>query len=210
MKNNFGFGKFEVLTVIVLLLGIAAFYMYSILGGVNDKKINKMKSQAVSLNKAVYSNLDEYRNSSLVYLEEILDHHIIDNIKSPFSDNSCDLDESKVETVGTSVRYVTLKCDNYLIMHQKATDFKNVTVYEVSDWSLTKPEGEEYDEAVLYNCQKEDGSFIFSEYREEGSFLYGYYKKFGRSFFTMQHVPNDVCNVVSNTFYRTRKDVNKK
>ena len=210
MKNNYGFGKFEGLTIIVLLLGVVAFFMYTTLEGVSPKKLEKFKEIPVSFNKAVYTNLDSYQNSNLVYLQEVIDQGYLKNVKSPFSDGYCDYLESKVETVQLSERYVTLKCDNFLISKVRSTNLKSAVIYEVSDWSLERPEGDTVDEAVLYNCQSADGSTIFPNYLEEGAFLYSYNKLYSNSYYRISDIKPGICTVVSNTFYRTRKEYSAK
>ena len=54
MKNNKGFGKFEVLTVFVLVIAIFAFLMHSVLGGATGQKISTMKDSAISFSKIVF------------------------------------------------------------------------------------------------------------------------------------------------------------
>ncbi len=205
MKNNNGFGKFEGLTILVLILGVTAFFMYTILGGVSEKKLQKFRTNIVPFNKAVYTNIDSFKNPNIVYLDEVIDLGFIKKIKSPFSSGMCDSAESKVETLKLSDRYVTLKCDQFLIYKEKANNSNNVKIYEVSEWSLEKPEGEIVDEEVLYNCQKSDGTLVFPNYREEYYFLYAYNKLYSNSYYNVGDIKGS-CTVVSNTFYRTRKE----
>ena len=138
-----------------------------------------------------------------------MDLGFIDKLKNPFSSEKCNLTESKVETVRLSERYVTLRCDNYLIYNEKTSDLSKVKVYEVTDWSLEKPEGENVDEVVLYNCERSDGTMLFPTYREEGAFLYGYNKVYSNKLRNISAISPKVCNVVSNTFYRTRTEIVK-
>ena len=62
MKNNNGFGKFEVLTIIVVLLGIGAFVAYRFLGGTPIKKIGTMRDSASTFVKTVVVNYDSFIN----------------------------------------------------------------------------------------------------------------------------------------------------
>lgn len=210
MKNNHGFGKFESLTIFVIIIGVMAFFLHSTLGGVSKKQINKFKDFTVTFSKAVYTNLDSFKNPNIVYLEEVVDQGFIEKVKSPFSTETCDYTESKVETEQLSTRYVTLKCDQFLISHEKTSDLSHVTIYEVSDWSLEKPEGENVEEAVLYNCQRSDGSLVFPDYREEYSFVYAYNKQYSQKYYHLSEIPLGACEVVSNTFYRTRVEYGEK
>ena len=210
MRNNRGFGKFESLTVLVILIGFMAFFLHSTLGGVSKKQLNKFKDYSVTFSKAVYMNIDSYKNPSIVYLEEAVDQGFVEKTKSPFSTETCDYSESKVETEGLSSRFVTLKCDQFLIYREKTSDLSHVTIYEVSEWNLEKPEGENVDEAVLYNCQRADGSLVFPKYREEYSFLYGYNKLYSQNYRNIADIKTNSCTVVSNTFYRTREEYKEK
>ena len=59
-------------------------------------------------------------------MDEVIDLGFIKKIKSPFSSGMCDSAESKVETLKLSDRYVTLKCDHFLIYKEKANNSNNV------------------------------------------------------------------------------------
>lgn len=206
MKNNFGFGKFELLTVLVLLIILIAYLMYSMLGDGNiDKKIEKMRDEAIQFNKAVYTNMDSFHNERVVYLEEVIEQGFFDSIKSPFSSNKCDVSESKVETVSQNERYVTLKCDDYLIKRQRSSDLSNVTIYQVGKWS-TKKNGEDDEEKILYNCEK-DGKEGFDDYYEEGYFLLQLSKEYSNYFYDITDVSDQVCHKIEKKYYRTIKEV---
>ena len=206
MRNNKGFGKFEVLTVLVLLIILVAYLMYSILGGGNmEQKVGKMRDAAVQLNKAVYTNMDSFRNERVVYLEEVIEQGFFDSIKSPFSSNKCDVSESKVETVSRNERYVTLKCDDYLIKRERTSDLSNIPIYHVGKWSTTKPKGE-IEEKVLYNCE-DSGKEVFGQYYEENYFVFKLSKLYSVNFYSINDVSDSVCHKKEKTFYRAIEEV---
>ncbi len=201
MKNNYGFGRFEVLTVIVLLLAIFAYLAYSVLGGTSPRKIDAMKDSAISFSKAVTVNNSSFHNTENVYLQEVIDEKLIKEIKSPVSMGNCSSSESVVQLIG-GMPYVTLKCGKILI--EKANfDSKEVPTYEVSDWSLRKPGTSSVEEKTLYNC-KENGKELFPNYYDELYFIYEINKKYGTDYYYASNIENE-CELVSETFYRTKK-----
>ena len=66
INNRKGFGKFEVLTMIVLLLCMFAYLMYSILGGANKQKYTTMKDNANRLGNVTATNISSFRNQDNV------------------------------------------------------------------------------------------------------------------------------------------------
>ena len=204
INNRKGFGKFEVLTMIVLLLCIFAYLMYSILGGANKQKYTTMKDNAIRLGNVTATNISSFRNQDTVYLEEVIDEQLLKkNIKSPFSSKDCDLTESKVEIVEGKA-LVTLKCDQYLI--EKYASSSEPDIYEVGEWSLKKNDDSE--EKVLFNCIK-DGKEIYPNYYEELYFVSKINKDYSTSYYFADNV-KDVCEVVIKSFYRTKKKVEYK
>ena len=51
MRNNKGFGKIEIMTVIVMLLVVFAFLFYLILNGTGNQKFETMKENGLSFSK---------------------------------------------------------------------------------------------------------------------------------------------------------------
>lgn len=204
MRNNNGFGKFEVLTVILLLLCIFGFLMYTILGGASKQKIDTMKKSAISLSKTVAINGDSFHSVDVVYLDEVIHENLLKNISSPFSSKDCDVGESKVEMI-EGHPYVTLKCDAYLIDKELMESNEDAKIYKVSDWSEEKLEGDDVETKKLYNC-KEKGKEVFDKYYEELYFVFEVNKKYGSDHYFANEV--EECKVVSKKFYRTKKLVN--
>ena len=201
MMNNRGLGKFETLTIIVVLIAIAAFLLYSTLGAANSKDYSKFRSDAVNLNKAVFSNLDSFRNPDYVTLGEVISHNLIDDFKSPFSKNKCDKAESFVITEGQS-RYVTLKCDEYLIDNVLANDLDDAVVYKVGEWQEEEITGANVQTAELYNCD-DNGSNLLEQYVPSSYLVFYVNRTYGTSYYFSDGIT--ACKVVKKTFYRTRE-----
>jgi len=201
MKNNKGFGKFEVLTMIVIILVIGAFLMNSSLGGASKQKIKTMKNSAIKFSDAVNTNISSFHNTETIYLSEVIDEGLLKKIKSPFSSGNCDESESKVEII-EGLPYVTLKCDNYLLDKIKPDNGDDVQVYEVGEWSTKKPSGES-EEKSLYNCSI-SGKEMFDNYKEELYMVSRINKQEGTNYYFADGIA-DTCEVQTKTFYRTKE-----
>ena len=136
MKNNKGFAKYELITVIVLVLVVFAYLMNCVLGGTSNTKIQALKESALNFSKAVSINASEFNNFEVVYLKEAYEEKVLETLKNPFGAGNCDETESKIEFVNGQP-YVTLKCGNYALFNEDFSNPKNVDVYEVSDWTTT-------------------------------------------------------------------------
>lgn len=205
MKNSNGFGKFEVLTMIAILLIIFGLLSSIILGGTSSKKLDTMKNSAVSFSKTVSTNINSFHNLENVYLGEAIDEKIIKKIKNPTGSGYCSESESIVQIIEGDP-YVTLRCGDYLI---EKTNFAGVSindidVYKVSKWN-TMQSGDDDEERTLYNC-KEKGKEIFDEYYEDLYFVYLINKKYNTDYYEARAVHGE-CEVVSKSFYRTKEKV---
>jgi hypothetical protein len=201
MTNNFGFGRFEILTVIVLIMCIFAFLMYSILGGADNQKFSTMIDDAINFSKVVSTNSNSFHNTETIYLDEVINEGLISKMKSPFSSKSCDVTESKIEYID-GYPYVTLKCDNYLIDKTKINSKSNVTIYKVGNWT-TKKKNSDDEEKVMYNCSN-NGKELYSSYYEELYLVSKLNADNGTSYFFIDDASSD-CDSVSKTFYRTKE-----
>ena len=206
MRNNKGYGKFEVLTVIVLLLGIFAFLAYVFLGGVSGQKLQTMKDNANRFSRTVANNMNSFHNTETVYLGEAIDEEILKNIKNPVGKGNCSVSESFVHFTD-GMPYVTFRCGDYLIENVNFTGKSDYPVYKLSDWSETKT-GDNVEEKELYNCT-DNGKEVFDEYYEELYFVYLVNKKYGTSHYFASSV-DSTCKVVKKTFYRTKEEYKKK
>lgn len=200
MRNN-GMGKFEVLTMIVLLMAIVAYTLWYFISGSDGTKFNTMKKNAVNFSKTVSTNINSFHNTETVYLGEALNEGLLRAVKSPFSGKDCSVSESKV-VMDNDLPKVTLKCDNYLIDGVRFSgSYNDVPIYKVTDWSDKKPSGD-YEERELYNCL-DGGTEKYPEYYEELYFVSRINEDYGRSHYFASTVDTD-CKVVKKTFYRTK------
>lgn len=204
MMNEKGFGKFEVLTIIVLLLAIFAYLMYSLLGGASKQKINAMKDSAVTFGKTVAGDTNSFPNPDNIYLDEAIENGLMNKIKSPVSRGYCDGSESKFTMINGSV-HVTLKCGDYIINEAPIENKADIKVYKVGNWTTNKPSGNNIQEKILYNCT-ENGENVFDEYLDEFYFVYKTNDKYSASNYNASDVSE--CNAVSKTFYRTMVEYN--
>ena len=201
INNNKGFGKFEVLTVIVLLMVIFSYLLYSLLGN-TKQKFDTMKKNAVSFSKTVNANSNTFHNTEVAYLGEAIDEKLIGSVKNPFGRGNCSESESKV-VIENDLPRVTFRCGKYLIDNASfSTNYHKVEIYEVSDWH-EKKQANDNDKQVLYNC-KVKGKEKYPEYYEELYFVSRINKDYDSSHYFASSI-NDECKVVSKTFYRSKK-----
>lgn len=199
MKSNKGFGKFEVLTIMVVLLIIFCILSMNLFGGVSKQKIETMKKSATSFTSSVTTNIDTFHNTEKVYLQEVIDEKLIRPIKSPVGGGKCSGADSYVELID-GMPYVTLNCNNVLIEKENFVN-KDINVYKVSKW-MSKKTKDDMEERILYSC-KSNGKEIFDRYYEELYFVYEINKKYGTDYYFASNVKD--CEVVSKTFYRTKE-----
>ena len=201
MMNKKGFARHEVLTIIALIIIITAIVMNYILESGKQQKFETMKSSAQNFASVVAGNLDGfdvYFNDH--YLGEVIDNGLLSNIKSPFSGKSCDINESKVLVINGK-RFVTLRCDDYLIDNQEDSALDKMIIYKVSKWSDKKQKGNNQ-ELEVYNCVK-DNKEVFEQYLESTNFLYNVNKKYSKSYTSIDSV-KESCHVKSKKIYRTK------
>lgn len=196
-----GFGKFEVLTMIVVLLAIFAYLMCLLLGGVSKQKIDTMKDNAISFAKTAATNFESFHNFEVVYLNEVVEEGLLKNIKNPFDSGYCDQTESKVE-LRNGQPYVTLKCGEYLIDEERTNSKADMKVYAVGEWSAKKT-GKDIQEKQLYNCIEGEKE-LYSEYKEELQMVSRINKDYQSDFYYASDIAG-VCKPVSKTFYRTKE-----
>ena len=206
MKNNKGFGKFEVLTMIVVLLAIFAFLGYRFLSGTNLNKLNAMKKSASNLAKTVIINKESFYNPSKVFLGEAIDEQLFTEVKNPIGEGNCSRSESFVELTDSG-NYVTFQCGEYLMDHVSVNDVNEATFYKVGEWSTTKTNDND-EEKVLYNCKENAGGYIFDEHYDESYFIYQINRMFSNSYSSVEAI-NRACPVEKITMYRTKEEVTK-
>lgn len=202
MKNNKGFGRFEILTLVVLGIALGAYLMYLVVGIASNQKFETMKESAVSFSKAVSTNLSSFHNSESVYLGELIDEEVLNKIKSPFSSGDCDITESKVQYID-GLAYVTLKCDKYLIDKSRLNDIEKIDIYKVGDWYEDKTDDDNEEATVFYNCLDDSGNEVFDKYYEELYFISKLNKQESSNYYFSADVTS--CEVVNKTLYRTKE-----
>ena len=198
--NNKGSVRFEIMTIIVLIISIFVFVMYFILQGVNNQKYTTMKDNGISFSKTVTVNIASFHYPDIVYLEEAIDEGVIRPIKNPLGRGYCDVAQSRIDMINGQP-FTTLVCGDYMI--DKATFKANdkVKVFQISDWTEEKIKGNNVQQRKLYNCLDGDKE-LFDQYYEELYFIYRYNKEYNADVYFANQVTE--CEVVSKTFYRTR------
>ena len=206
MKNNKGFGRTEILTMVTLLIVAFAFFGYLLLKGANKQKFDTMKENALSFSKAASTNIASFSNVDVVYLDELVSAGVSGNIKNPFGGGNCDGSQSRVNfTSGRS--YATLRCGEYLIDYSDFSDKEAVPVYKVTEWDEEKITGTYVEKRTLFNCL-DNGREVFDKYYEEFYFVFKYNEKYGTNAYFANDAKN--CEVTSKEFYRTKTRVKLK
>lgn len=194
--SSSGIGKFESLTILVVIICLLAGGLYLILNMSKNAKYNSMYQSAIKFVDITSGSEDPFQNYTEYYLTQALDEELLTKMKSPFSEGNCDVNESKVEYDGdNNVYYVTLKCGDYLIKSLNSTD-KNFKVYKVSEWSDNKT-GKNDQSRDIYSC---DSCGVDGEY-EEALFTYLYNKNNGTSYNFLNEIKD--VEVHKKTQYRT-------
>ncbi len=205
MMNNKGFAKYEVLTMVAVLIILFAIGFNFIINSANTQKFKTMRSSAQSFANTVAGDtdgFDVYFNEH--YLSEVLDNKMLKAVKSPFSGKSCDVDESKVFVLDGK-RLVTLKCDQYLIDNEDDSLGGKMKIYKVGEWT-DKRVNEDDQEMKVYNCKdKVSGKEVFDDYYQEYNFIYKVNKKFAKENASIDSVKSTTCEVVEKTVYRTKE-----
>lgn len=200
-KAKIDFRKYEIITVILLLLLIFTGLLNMSLCGANAQRIKTMRNSANQVRDIVSMNVGNFQNDEKVYLGEVLDEELIKEVKSPVSSGTCSSSESYVELIDDKYQ-VTLKCGDYLI--DKATFVGNDmgVFYKVSDWSLSKSKNDNEKE-VLFNC-KINGKEKYPDYYEKEYFIYNINKDFNQNYSSIKEIKENLCHVISKTFYREK------
>ena len=210
--NKRGFAKFEVLTVLVLLVVVSAVLLTMILKAVNNQRINMMITNAKNFSNRVVA---EEMTGNSYYLKDAIKDELYEKIRSPFSSKNCDENESKIEFDGAK-KYVTLKCDEYIIYKEESNSDK-YSVYKVSDWKVKKDEDDDNDddkenendedenesekiqEMLGYSCKVDDKDVFNSPY-EEKIFIDKVNEKYEKTYVSVSGIAD--CKVESQQLYR--------
>ena len=200
MKNNYGKGSYEFLTVAVVCLILTFILLVVILDNANKEKIVVLKYNA----KIVGVNAISYSSSydDTVYLYELVNDGLISNIKNTFGgDKFCDLYESKVEFVADG-RKVTLQCGDYLVYKENVSN-DEYNVYKTSEWSSDKITGDNVFKEKKYTIVK-NGKNLLNGYYEKDLFVKLVAQKYGNNYNSLKKIEKKF-NISSKWFYRKMK-----
>ncbi len=195
----------ELVIVILLVTFSFAFLMFTIINNQKKIKYNSLKNNAITFSNAVSTNIYNFSNEKIVFLDEAVNEEYISNIKSPFSSGFCDGKTSFVQTDDNGRRHVTLTCDNYMLYNY---DLKsdNFIILKISDWNTKKSSNSEKKE--LYNCISFDSSTnIYDDYYEENFFLYKINSDYGTNYSKIEDIDSNICTVDKKIFYRTETEI---
>ncbi len=201
MKNNKGFGKFEVLTMIVVLLGIFAYFGYTLMKPQMEKKLSAMLKNATTFARVVIQNYDSFHNDRTVFLGEVIDEELMEKVPNPFGEGNCSLSESRVD-YEEGEYYVTFQCGEFLLDHVPVSSTEEVNYYEVGEWKEKKTSDKD-EEKALFNCLV-DGKEKYPEYYDELYFVSRINHDFEKDHYLAITI-KDECEVVAKTFYRTKE-----
>ena len=205
MKNNKGLVLPELLAIIAFVAIIFGFAAYVSFQNGDKRKYEVFAQNARDFATKVASYRDEHvRYYDEIYLEDIVSANYIKPFKNPFSGGgNCDLYESKVVTISSSERYVTLRCGAYLIDSQPVSS-GNYKVYKVSEWKDEIGNDLEAETAKLYNYQK-NGKIVLDEYVVEKELITLYNKNENKNIKSIDEIDSRNYSVITKTFYRTKK-----
>jgi hypothetical protein len=202
--NEHGAGGKEIIIGLLVILGVFAFGVQSILNNTSDDGYKNMRAKADEFVKAVTIYKDEFtKESGIYYLADLEENKRQDDyvITDPKDKNaSCDLYESYVET--TNPKKFRIKCGDYLAEGEYLTKYY---IYEIGEWQKEKVSGET---AFFYNYEK-DGNTVLGDYQEEVEFIRTYNKNEGSNVEDINSLYQDAKgkNIVidSDMYYREKK-----
>lgn len=190
-----GIGKFESLTIMLVMIVLIAIGLYFILGAADDSRFKTMDKNSLGFVDMVTRNGDAFLTYKSYYLQQAMDDGYVQQVLSPFG--KCDANESKVDYDGENVKYyVTLKCGDYLIKDRDYLD-KSIKIFKVGQWTDTRT-GEDDQVVTKYSCS----DCGVDDYFEEPIFVYYYNKANGTSYTFLDEVKQE-ANVTSKEQYRT-------
>ncbi len=199
-----GAGGKEIIIGLLVILGVFAVGVTSILNNTSGDDYKKMRIQADAFVSAVTIYKDKYtKDSGKYYLFELEkdkteSEYIIVDPKN--KSVSCDMYESFVET--TSPKTVRLRCGDYLVEGKYQEKYE---VYEIGDWQQEKQTGET---AFLFNYEK-NGVKVLPEYLIEEEFIQTYNRNEGTDILDINTLYQDAktknITIESDMFYRDKK-----
>ena len=203
--NNKGFGKKEIMFVLVFMLVIMAIYFTVLNGKIGGADTKAMKALADNFYNDATIYKDEYPTDDDVYYAYDLAtsdkgySYMDPNNK----DETCDYFESFVKI--RSQNELQLKCGKYVVEWKKNEKYR---VYEVGEWTTEEVTG---DGIMLYNY-KLDGKLQLEKPVVERAFTQKLQMAVGEELMNMEDVnyyiknhPDKKLEVVSEMYYRSKK-----
>lgn len=198
MKNNLGYGKFEIIVIIIVLLFIGAFLAYTILSSVDEpQRFSIMRKDAYVFAEVVITNLEDTEKETIT-LAEAVDEGLIGNVQNPFDKGQCSIYESKIEILNNS-KYLTFKCGDYIINKVDIKE-KKYDIYKVTKWHEKATDKNSKSEKV-YNCNGTDGKLLFDDYLDANSFIYALRKTYNVDINSLEDAKKS-CDVIEKNMYR--------
>ncbi len=206
-SNKKGFSGLEFL-IISSICGVFACILLSIaFSTANKERIKSMKYKAeIFKNNVEAYSIISHISEGRVFLWELIDNDIINELSSPFSEkNDCDINNSYID-IKNNKYIVTLKCDEYLIYNSNLSD-KKIKIYSVSNWKKKKPCNDDtIDTEVLYNYKKDNKKVLKEEVTEE-LLLKKYNNNEKTEYKSIYDIKQDDIKIYGQKYYRTRKAI---
>lgn len=206
-KNKRGFSGLEFLLVSSLCGIFACVLLFAAFSTAKTEKIKTMRQKAQNFkhDAEAYALLMHLENDT-IFLWDLIDNNIINDIESPFSkNNKCDVRNSYV-TKKNNQTFVTLKCDNYLIYNEDIEKEK-ITIYSVSPWENTSPSSRnKIDKQVLYNYEKKGKTMLESPVSEI-LFLRQFNEQEKTNYENIYQIKEENIRIYGQTYYRVRKAI---
>lgn len=205
MKDNKGLVLRELLIIIAFFAIIFAFGAYTAFQGGDKRKYEVFAQNARDFVAKTASYSNEYgRYQKEYYLYDVISSNYMKIYKNPFKGGGdCNPYESKVVVEANNEKYVTLRCGDYLISQQRYLS-GYYKVYKVSNWGEKIGDDLEAETAKLYNYEK-DGKVVLDEYVVMKELLVKFNEKENRNIKSLDQIDLKKYNVVTKTFYRTKK-----
>jgi len=204
MRDNRGLVLPELMAIIAFIAIIFGVFAFIAFQNGDKRKFEVFVQNAKDFATKVSTYRDEFlRFEEEVYLEDVVSVNHIKPYGNPFGGGSCNLYESKIVTKASGERYVTFRCGEYLIDSQTVSS-SNYKIYKVSDWKEKIENLEEAQSAKLYNYEK-NGKLVLDDYVVLKELITLYNEKENQNIKTIDDIDLEKYNVVTKTFYRTKK-----
>lgn len=205
VRNNKGLVLPELMAILAFFALIFAFGAYVSFQNLDKRKYEVFAQNARDFVTKSLTYSSEYgRYQEEYYLDELVSSRYIKAYNNPFSGGGkCSLYESKVVITDDDEKYVTLRCGDYLIDHQRFLS-GSYKVYKVSEWQEEIGDDLEAQTAKLYNYEK-NGQLVLENYVVQKEFLALFNQNEEKNVKSIESIDLQNYNVITKTFYRTKK-----